>query len=119
MKKFLLLSDFLPIYVAEFLNLRTIFSEKLRHPRLVAQESMSGQSVAGLVPAIVEAINSEDPLDIPDLWEQTQTAAILKASLVFRDAFRASCDAVLQSADLLSTAQVGAVGFLLSFGIHR
>lgn len=113
MKKFLLLSDFLPLYVEQFVILRSVFAEKLRHPRIVARESMSGQSVAGLVPAIVDAINSEDPLDIPDLWEQTQNAAILKASLVFRDAFRASCDAVLLSADLLTTAQVAGVGFLL------
>lgn len=115
----MLLSDFLPVYVEEFLTLRSVFAEKLRHPRLVASESLSGQSVAGLVPAIVDAINSEDPLDIPDLWEQTQNAAISKASLTFRDAFRAACDAVLLSADLLPTTQVTRVGILLAFGIHR
>lgn len=117
-RKFLLLEDFIPSYVEEFLVLRSVFAEKLRHPRLVAGESLSGQSAAGLVPAIVDAINAEDLLDIPDLWEQTQNAAISKASLEFRDAFRAACDAVLQSSDLLPTVQVNRVSVLLEFKIH-
>lgn len=119
MKKFLLLEDFIPSYVEEFLVLRSVFAEKLRHPRIVAEESLSGQSAAGLVPSIVAAINAEDPLDIPDLWEQTQNAAIAKASLTFRTAFREACDAVLQSSDLYPTVQVTRVGVLLAFRIHQ
>lgn len=116
-KKFLLLDDFLPVYVADFLVLRSVFSEKLRRSRIVAGESMSGQSAAGLVPAIVEAINLEDPLDIPDLWEQTQNAAISKASLQFRTALRVAFDAALESETLLTTVQLTRVGILLVLGI--
>lgn len=111
-KPFLLMEDFIPSYVEEFHVLRSAFAENLRHPRLVAGESLSGQSAAGLIPSIVDATNSEDPLDIPDLWEQTQNTAISNASLTFRDAFRASCDAVLQSSDLLPTIQVNRVSVL-------
>jgi hypothetical protein len=120
-KKFLLLEDFIESYVQDFANLRAAFVQQVRRPRVVSGNALTGLSTAGLVPTIVDTINLEEPLDLPNLWEQTQNAAITAATLKFRQDLRALCDAALQSAELLSTAQMYRVSppyFLKYFFSH-
>lgn len=113
------MDDFTDPYVQDFRALRSDFTAKLQRARFVAGKSMTGQSAAGLVPSIVNAINLKEPLDIPDLWEQTQNTAISKASLTFREAFRAACDAALESSVLLTISQLTRVSICPASWVNR
>ncbi|KAL1966183.1 hypothetical protein VTN77DRAFT_4735 [Rasamsonia byssochlamydoides] len=105
-KKFLVLDDFIDSYVKRFNSIRADLSKKLKAPRLVAGKSLTGQSIADFVPAIVKEINQleeEGQLHIPDIWQDAENEAINKACIAFRRDFKEECDKLHNSRELLTT----------------
>lgn len=109
-KKFLVLEDFTDSFIEDFMSFRATFSEKLKAPRVVAGKSLTGQSTADFVPAIVKAVNDGDLLHIPNIWREAENEAINKACIQFRQDFRKECDKLHDDPTVLPTSKCTQVG---------
>lgn len=79
------LQDFEDRYMDYFGKLRNGLSEILKTPhQLVPNTPLSGGAMADFVPTLAAAINSQEPLNIPNIFQASQNEAINKALIKFK-----------------------------------
>ncbi|KAL8289404.1 hypothetical protein RB597_001151 [Gaeumannomyces tritici] len=96
-KKFLLLSDFEPKYLEYFKVLRNALSRALVTPReLTKGTPLTGGAIADFMPSFADAINKQEPLNLPSIFEAAQNEAVNKAQVEFTNSLTASVASRLQ-----------------------
>lgn len=83
--RFLTIDDFRKKYLDNFKVLRDGLTENLITPHpIVADEPLTGGAIADFVPEFADAINAQEPLNVPSLFESSRNDAINKAITKFR-----------------------------------
>ncbi|KAF4548172.1 Hypothetical protein D9617_31g064080 [Elsinoe fawcettii] len=83
--RFLTIDDFEGEYLDYFKKLRTGLSNVLIDPHeLVQGQPLTGGSISDFMPKLSDAINSQEPLNVPSLFQSSINDAINKALIKFK-----------------------------------
>jgi hypothetical protein len=83
--RFLTMQDFRPKYLDYFAKFRAGLSEVLKAPhQLVPKTPLTGAAMADFVPAFAAAFNSQEPLNIPSIFEASRNQALNRAVAKFQ-----------------------------------
>ncbi|KAG8630136.1 hypothetical protein KVT40_001755 [Elsinoe batatas] len=83
--RFLTIDDFEGEYLDYFKSLRTGLSNILKDPHeLIQGQALTGGSIADFMPKLSDAINAQEPLNVPSLFQSSVNDAINKALIKCR-----------------------------------
>ncbi|KAJ0284249.1 hypothetical protein CBS470a_006964 [Colletotrichum nupharicola] len=88
--RFLTLQDFTPSYLARFADFRASLSHILKTPhQIIPKTDLTGGDMADFVPRFIQAINTQEPLNVPTIFEASRNQALNLAFTKFQTDLRA------------------------------
>ncbi|KAK2751652.1 hypothetical protein CKAH01_17842 [Colletotrichum kahawae] len=91
--RFLTLQDFTPSYLAHFAEFRAGLSRILKTPhQIIPKTDLTGGDMADFVPRFLQAINTQEPLNVPTIFEASRNQALNLAFTKFQTDLRAHMD---------------------------
>ncbi|KAJ0381941.1 hypothetical protein COL922a_013538 [Colletotrichum nupharicola] len=91
--RFLTLQDFTPSYLARFADFRASLSHILKTPhQIIPKTDLTDGDMADFVPRFIQAINTQEPLNVPTIFEASRNQALNLAFTKFQTDLRAHLD---------------------------
>jgi hypothetical protein len=95
--RFITIDDFRPKYLEYFKVFRTSIAKALVEPHsLVPGADLTGGAMADFMPRFADAINSQEPLNVPSLFETSRNDAINRALTKLKADFTTNLDKYAQ-----------------------